>query len=319
MERRSPPTAFVASTGARSGVAGCSSGVVSMSNRSFGVQSSGGAQRDQGGQLIWLGSLVSSADTDAEDRSRPARSASNRLNWAPGYTSRCVAAIRASIQGRSEGALPGLRQGPEPTGLCRLCSRRCTQCGVGPCAGRCSLPGLPTPVRGRGRQGTVPAVRQTGCPAHRHRLVRPVFQALAAEGPTTNLPGLRSAPATLRARDVLRCWQADPDRPLVRGEPDRPAGGTTTVAQRVHRRSRRPEQHGQGRRDDQHSGRAACGVDPDLHPHLPPRWSATPTVNLWVSPRLVLVRLHILLSQAGHSHGGSWYVLRSELDAVGGA
>ena len=45
--------------------------------------------------LIWLGSLVSNADTDADDSSRPALSASSRRSWAPVHTSRCAAAIRS--------------------------------------------------------------------------------------------------------------------------------------------------------------------------------------------------------------------------------
>jgi hypothetical protein len=72
---------------------GCSTGVVSISNRSFGVQSNAVHNAINVDSLIWLGSLVSS--TDAEDRSRPARSASNRRSWAPVHTSRRAAAIRS--------------------------------------------------------------------------------------------------------------------------------------------------------------------------------------------------------------------------------
>jgi hypothetical protein len=45
--------------------------------------------------LIWLGSLANNADTDAEDNSKPAFSASSRRSWAPVHTSRWAAAIRS--------------------------------------------------------------------------------------------------------------------------------------------------------------------------------------------------------------------------------
>ena len=41
------------------------------------------------------GCLVSSAETEADDRCSPARSASSRRSWAPVHTSRCAAAIRS--------------------------------------------------------------------------------------------------------------------------------------------------------------------------------------------------------------------------------
>ena len=118
------------------------------------------------------------------------------------------------------------------TGRCRLCSRRCTQCG-GPVRARDAV--LCRDCRRRaaaaGRQAAMPAVRQTGSSSRRHRLVRFVFQAQATEGPTTHLPGLRSAPSTLRSGDVLPLLAGRPrPAPGARGEPDRPTGGTTAVA-----------------------------------------------------------------------------------------
>ena len=89
-------TVFFVSTGDRpDGAAGCSTGVVSTSNRSLGVQSRAVHNAISVDSLIWLGSLVNSADTDADDNSRPARSASSRRSSVPVHTSRCAAAIRS--------------------------------------------------------------------------------------------------------------------------------------------------------------------------------------------------------------------------------
>ena len=65
-----------------------------MSSRSFGVQSSAVHNAIRVDSLIWLGCLVNNADTDAEDSSNPAFSASSRCSCAPVQTSRCAAAIR---------------------------------------------------------------------------------------------------------------------------------------------------------------------------------------------------------------------------------
>ena len=65
-------TVFFVSTGAgRDGVTGCSTGVVSTSNRSLGVQSRAVHNAISVVSLTWLGSLVNSADTDAADISNP--------------------------------------------------------------------------------------------------------------------------------------------------------------------------------------------------------------------------------------------------------
>ena len=50
---------------------GCATGVVSTSNRSLGVHSSAVHNAIRVDSLIWLGSLVNNADTDAEDSSKP--------------------------------------------------------------------------------------------------------------------------------------------------------------------------------------------------------------------------------------------------------
>ena len=77
------------------GTAGRSTGVVSTSNRSSGVQSSAVHKAARVDSFTWAGSLVNSADTDADDSSRPARSASSRRSWVPVHTSRWAAAIRS--------------------------------------------------------------------------------------------------------------------------------------------------------------------------------------------------------------------------------
>jgi hypothetical protein len=61
----------------------------------LGVQSNAVHNAIKVDSLIWLGSLVSNADTDADDNSNPALSANSRRNWAPVHTSRWAAAIRS--------------------------------------------------------------------------------------------------------------------------------------------------------------------------------------------------------------------------------
>jgi hypothetical protein len=70
------------------GVIGCVTGVVSTSNRSSGVHSRAVHNAIRVDSLIWLGCLVNNADTDADDNSSPALSASSRRSWAPVHTSR---------------------------------------------------------------------------------------------------------------------------------------------------------------------------------------------------------------------------------------
>lgn len=64
-------TAFTAGAFA-GGALGCCSGVVSTSNRSFGVHSKAVHNAIRVDSLTWLGSLVSSADTEAAEISNPA-------------------------------------------------------------------------------------------------------------------------------------------------------------------------------------------------------------------------------------------------------
>ena len=85
--------ACAAGTGA--GAAGRSTGVVSTSNRSFGVHSSAVHNAANVDSFTCAGSLANSADTDAEDSSSPARSANSRRSWVPVHTSRWAAAIRS--------------------------------------------------------------------------------------------------------------------------------------------------------------------------------------------------------------------------------
>jgi len=74
---------FVSVGTGRDGVAGCSGGVVSTSNRSLGVHSSAVHNAISVARSIWLGSLVNSADI-----SNPDISASRRRSSAPVHTSR---------------------------------------------------------------------------------------------------------------------------------------------------------------------------------------------------------------------------------------
>ena len=88
-----PPSAGPAA--GRAGAAGRATGVVSTSIRSLGVQSSAVHNAARVDSFTWAGSLVNSADTDADDSSRPAFSASSRRSWVPVHTSRWAAAIRS--------------------------------------------------------------------------------------------------------------------------------------------------------------------------------------------------------------------------------
>ena len=92
---RGPTPPSPAPAEASAGTAGCSTGVVSTSNRSLGVQSRAVHSAARVESFTWDGSLVNSADTDAADISRPAFSASSRRSWLPVHTSRCAAAIRS--------------------------------------------------------------------------------------------------------------------------------------------------------------------------------------------------------------------------------
>jgi hypothetical protein len=70
-------------------------GVVSMSNKSLGVQSNAVHNAANVDNFTCDGCLVINADTDAADSCNPARSDNNRRRSAPVHTSRCAAAMRS--------------------------------------------------------------------------------------------------------------------------------------------------------------------------------------------------------------------------------
>src|SRR5665647_1679449 len=80
------PRATFGSTVVLTGLATRATGVVSTSIRSLGVHSRAVQSAARVSSLTWLGCLVNSADTDAEDSSSPARSARRRRSCAPVQT-----------------------------------------------------------------------------------------------------------------------------------------------------------------------------------------------------------------------------------------
>jgi len=70
-------------------------GVVSTSNRSFGVHCSAVHKARSVSSFTWLGCLVINAEIDADDSSSPAFSARRRRSCAPVHTSRSAAAFRS--------------------------------------------------------------------------------------------------------------------------------------------------------------------------------------------------------------------------------
>src|SRR5215469_6994028 len=90
------PRAALGSSLASAGFAApWATGVVSTSIRSLGVHSSAVHSAASVSSFTCAGWRVSSADTEADDRCSPARSASRRRNCAPVHTSRWAAAIRS--------------------------------------------------------------------------------------------------------------------------------------------------------------------------------------------------------------------------------